>query len=147
VALTSGLLLDTHTWLWWEAGTLTARADILEEVRQAASESELSVSSFSLIEIANAVARKRLRWHRPLLPWFQSSLQSPGPRLIGLTPEIAAATSQLPDEFHGDPGDRILAATAIIHNLTIVTHDDLMLRFGKQGLYRTLKVNELKELK
>jgi hypothetical protein len=35
----------------------------------------------------------------------------------------------------------------MVHHLTICTHDDLLLRFGKQGLFRTLKVNEWKESK
>jgi len=145
VALTSGLLLDTHTWLWLEAGTLDAKPEIIQEIRQSASEQKLLLCSFSLTEIAHQVAKKRLGLARPLLSWFQASLRPPGPQLLDITSEIAAATIHLPETFHGDPGDRILAATAIVHGLTICTHDDLLLRFGKQGLFRSLKVNEKKE--
>jgi PIN domain nuclease of toxin-antitoxin system len=79
------------------------------------------------------------------LKWFQDALRHPGPRIIEITPMIAAATLQLPAHFQGDPGDRILAATAITENLALCTHDDLLLRFGKQGLFQTLKVSETKE--
>ncbi len=145
VALTSGLLLDTHTWLWLESGTLTAIPEVIEEIRQATHERKLMLCSFSLTEVAHQIARKRLTLARPLLSWFQNSLRPPGPLLLDISPEIATATVHLPETFHGDPGDRILAATAIVHGLTICTHDDLLLRFGKQGLFRSLKVNEVKE--
>jgi PIN domain nuclease of toxin-antitoxin system len=142
---TSGWLLDTHTWVWMRAGTLTAKPEDLITLHHAAAESQWFVSSFSLSELAHAVARKRMHLDRPLLDWFNAALQHPGPRLLDITPQIATATLQLPATFHGDPGDRILAATAIAHNLTLCTHDDLLLRFGKLGLFRTMKINETKE--
>jgi PIN domain nuclease of toxin-antitoxin system len=145
VALTTGVLLDTHTWIWLEAGTLDAKSEVLQSIRQAASERNLFISSFSLNEIAYAVTRKRLDFGQPLLSWFQAALRYPGPQLLDVTPKSAAASLQLPPTFHGDPGDRILAATAIVHNLTLCTHDDLLLRFGKQGLFSALKVKEIKE--
>jgi PIN domain nuclease of toxin-antitoxin system len=45
-------------------------------------------------------------------------------------------------KFHGDPGDRLLAAAALSHELALCTHDKQLLRFGRQGLYKALKVNE-----
>lgn len=145
MALTVGVLLDTHTWIWLEAGTLDARQEVLQTIRQAASARSLFVSSFSLNEIAYAVTRKRLDLGQPVLSWFQAALRYPGPQLLDITPRAAAATMQLPAKFQGDPGDRILAATAMVHNLTLCTHDDLLLHFGKQGLFSALKVKEIKE--
>ena len=145
VALTTGLLLDTHAWVWLRAGTLASKPENLDIIRNAAAAANWFVSSFSLSEIAHAVSRKRLALDRPILKWFQDSLLPPGPRIIEITPRIAAATLQLPATFQGDPGNRILAATAITENLILCTHDDLLLRFGKQGLFQTIKVSEMKE--
>jgi PIN domain nuclease of toxin-antitoxin system len=117
----------------------------MQRIRQATSEGHLSLCSFSMTEIAHKVARKRLTLGEPTLSWFRASLRRPGPRLLDITPEIAALTAQLPETFQGDPGDRILAATAIVEDLTICTHDDLLLRFGKQGLFRVMKVSQKKE--
>ncbi len=142
---TSGWLLDTHALIWLRAGTLTAKPDDLEVLRLAAKAGAWFICSFSLSEIAYAVSRKRLLLDRPLPDWFHAALRRPGPGSLDITPEVAAATAALPATFHGDPGDRILAATAIVHNLTICTHDDLLLKFSKQGLYKALKVSEIKE--
>jgi PIN domain nuclease of toxin-antitoxin system len=43
-----------------------------------------------------------------------------------LTPDIAAKTNQLPEEFPGDTFDRTIVATAAILNLTLVTADSAM---------------------
>ncbi len=147
MALDHGILLDTHVFIWLQARKLKASVEDMATLTKAAAGDRWFINSFAFFEISHAVSRKRLHLDRELPEWLRLAMVHPAPTIIGITPEIAAATAQLPEDFHGDPGDRILAATAIIHNLTIVTHDDLMLRFGKQGLYRTLKVNELKELK
>ncbi len=146
VALDHDLLLDTHAFVWLQFRTLKASADDLATLAKAAERNRWFISSFTFFEIAHAFQRKRLRLEKELPEWLRLAMVHPSPTVIGITPEIGAATAQLPDEFHGDPGDRILAATAIIHNLTLVTHDDLLLKFGKQGLFRTLKVDEIKQL-
>ncbi len=147
VALDQDLLLDTHAFVWLQFRTLKASAEDLATLAKAAERNRWFLSAFSFFEMAHAFQRNRLQLDKDLSEWLRLAMVHPAPTIIGITPEIAAATAQLPEEFHGDPGDRILAATAIIHNLTVVTHDDLMLRFGKQRLFRTLKVNELKEPK
>ena len=43
---------------------------------------------------------------------------------------IAAEAYALPGSFHKDPVDRVLVATARLHNLTLVTAYDLILRYG-----------------
>jgi PIN domain nuclease of toxin-antitoxin system len=87
-----------------------------------------------------------MSFDRSLADWFKISQRSPGVRLIDISPEIALDTMKLPLSFHGDPGDRIIAATARVNGLTLCTHDRDLLRFGKQGLMRTLKVNKKREL-
>ncbi|NQX01351.1 PIN domain-containing protein [bacterium] len=45
-----------------------------------------------------------------------------GLQLLPLTPEIACDAYRIPN-FHGDPADRIIAATARAHYITLVTCD------------------------
>ncbi len=141
----AGVLLDTHSLIWLNFGRLGAKPEVLERLDEASSNGQWFISAISLYEIAHAVMRKRLNLDIPLLDWLHRALRHPGPRILPITPEIAAATLELPSGFHGDPGDRILAATAIIENLALCTHDDALLRFGRQGILTTLKVNEIKE--
>jgi PIN domain nuclease of toxin-antitoxin system len=115
-------------------GRLTARPEVLDTLRDASANADWFVSSISLYEVANAVMRKRLDLYSPLLDWFQRALRHPGPRILEITPEIAAATLKLPESFHGDPGDRILAATAIVGNLALCTHDDALPAIWQTGV-------------
>jgi PIN domain nuclease of toxin-antitoxin system len=41
-----------------------------------------------------------------------------------ITPEIAALATQFPDDYPGDPGDRLIGATARAEGLTLVTRDE-----------------------
>jgi PIN domain nuclease of toxin-antitoxin system len=46
----------------------------------------------------------------------------------GRTGEIAIVAGEL-DGLHGDPADRFIAATAIVHDATLVTADERLLRW------------------
>ena len=48
---------------------------------------------------------------------------------LSMTDEIATVSAQLPD-FHKDPADRIIIATALLRNLTIVTGDGKFAQYG-----------------
>jgi PIN domain nuclease of toxin-antitoxin system len=43
--------------------------------------------------------------------------------VLPVTPAIAAIAAGFSGAFPGDPGDRLIAATAIAHGLTLVTAD------------------------
>ena len=44
--------------------------------------------------------------------WTKRALDTPGMSLAPLTREAAVESSFLPGQFHGDPADRLLVATA-----------------------------------
>jgi PIN domain nuclease of toxin-antitoxin system len=51
---------------------------------------------------------------------------------VPLTPEIALASSRLPQPFHGDPADRIIVATARSLGARVVTRDSKILEYGRK---------------
>lgn len=61
--------------------------------------------------------------------WFSANLEAPV-SLAPLTPGISTASCRLPD-FHGDPADRIIVATAITLGIPLVTADDKILRWNE----------------
>ena len=136
----AGYLLDTHTWLWLESGLAEIRSTARSHMEKAASEHQLFLSAISLLELANMFRRRRVTLPIPLEVWLDRSLSPPGISLLPLTPAIAVETTHLPDNFRGDPADRLIAATARVHQLTLCTRDKALLRFGRQGLYRTLTI-------
>jgi len=50
--------------------------------------------------------------------------------LIPITPEIAISAVELP-EHHSDPQDRIIIATALIHNAQLMSTDQKFIHYKK----------------
>ena len=48
--------------------------------------------------------------------------------VLPITPQIAALAAEVPREYSGDPGDRLIGATARAEGLTLVTRDENMRR-------------------
>ncbi|MGA7877644.1 MAG: type II toxin-antitoxin system VapC family toxin [Desulfoferrobacter sp.] len=61
--------------------------------------------------------------------WLENALSKSGLRVIDLTPDIAMESCSLPGDFHRDPADRIIVATARTHNLTLLTKDKKILEY------------------
>lgn len=69
------------------------------------------------------ISRQRVEVRMPPLDWISNALASSGVELLPLTPEICAASVQLPEPLHGDPADRIIIATARVHSAILLTED------------------------
>jgi len=122
------ILLDTHVWVWWVHGDERLTANQLEII-QANETDTIGVSAISCWEIAKFVERGRLELPVPLEEWFEQALGYPGIRILELTPEIAVESTRLPGEFHRDPADQIIVATARILKCSLVTSDERILDY------------------
>ena len=49
--------------------------------------------------------------------------------LLAVTPQILLDSTQIPGEFHADPADRIIVATARRHAIRLLTTDAKILRY------------------
>jgi len=62
----------------------------------------------------------------------------------GITPlpltDIAAESTLLPGEPHGDPADRFLIAVARTKGLVLATRDKTIIEYGDAGHVRVLKL-------
>lgn len=130
----SGLLLDTCA-LIWIAQDAPLAAVARQAIRDAATQGELLVSPASAWEVG---LLSRARGERPaslqLSPdpktWFQALMARPGIRLAALTPDIVIDASHLPGDLHGDPGDRLIIATARQLGAAVVTRDRKILDYA-----------------
>ena len=134
------LLLDTHVWLWLVGGAEPLKRPVLSAVEGAARRGRIRVSAISAWEVAMLEAKGRIRLSKDCLAWVQEALSAPGTSLVPLTPEIAVESSRLPGEFHGDPADRILVATARLLGATLLTRDERILAYGKGKLVSVMPV-------
>ncbi len=117
----TGLLLDTHVFLWWRENSprLSARA------RQGIATADLvMVSAASAWEAAIKIALGRLR----LPDSFESGVLASGFERLPIGFAHAEESGSLPPH-HRDPFDRMLVAQARIERLTLVTHDRRLERY------------------
>jgi|ERR1051326_6247222 PIN domain nuclease of toxin-antitoxin system len=85
--------------------------------------SEAWVSTVSAWEVAIKAAVGKLQLTEPAFLWFLGLTERYGLREIPLDSRIACAAAGLP-LIHRDPFDRVLAALAQAHALTVLTSDE-----------------------
>jgi PIN domain nuclease of toxin-antitoxin system len=140
MGMSEGILIDTHVWVWMSEDLRQIGPAPYERIGVAAKNASLYLSSISLYEIANLVHRLRLTLSLPLADWFSFNLASHFIKTLPLSAEVAATIATLPPDFHRDPMDRIIAATAVHHSLTLCTHDTKLIRSGRNGIYNLLEI-------
>ena len=116
------VVLDTNALVYdaLQPKRLTQRA---RRAIEAASENgDIACSDISLWEIAMLVARRRLDPGVDLTAFLHDVIQARALCVLPITPEIAAL-SQSAQFAHGDPADRIIAATALYHHARLITAD------------------------
>jgi PIN domain nuclease of toxin-antitoxin system len=128
------VLLDTCAAIWlFEQEPLSQVS--LVAIRAAAVSSEVFVSPVSAWEVG-LLARRRQRalsFQPSAQAWFDDLLALPGMRLIPLTHRAAIEASSLTANFHRDPADRLLIATARELGVPLVTRDRRILDYAEQG--------------
>lgn len=135
-----GLLLDTHVWIWLMEGGTELNHKQQKIINEAARHDTVGIAAISVWETAMLVEKGRIKLEKPLLIWVQEALALPGIELKPLTPEIAVESCQLPDSFHGDPADRLIVATARMHQLTLLTHDQKILNYAKKEYLSAISI-------
>lgn len=135
----TAILLDTHAWLWLVSGEKIA-GKALTLVEEAMENHLGYLSDISLWEVSMLAKKNRITLGQPVLPWINHALKVTGLHLIRLTPEIVVESTELPGDFHGDPADRLLVATARVQDLTLVTRDERILEYGASKRVHTLQI-------
>jgi PIN domain nuclease of toxin-antitoxin system len=139
MTLKPGVLLDTHIWIWLINGSSELSNKTIQLLDEAAHKGQLFVSAVSVWELATLVAKKRLTLTAPIKNWVEEALSKPGIELLPLSPAISIESRELPGGFHGDPADRIIVATARIEKITLITCDERIHKYAKQGHLKVIK--------
>lgn len=115
------LLLDTHIWLWGLLAPERLSARVARMLEDA--DNELWLSSVSLWELVMLVERRRVSLERPVDAWIAEAMKLAPMKEAPVTHDIALETRHvvLP---HRDPADRLIAATARVLDLALVTADE-----------------------
>lgn len=115
------ILLDTHVLLWLDRDDsslgLQARASITEAWEDGA----VAISAISFWEAALLDQRGRIALGRPASEWRRDWLEA-GLQELPLDGATALLGASLKD-FHADPADRFITATALRHRACLLTAD------------------------
>jgi PIN domain nuclease of toxin-antitoxin system len=118
------ILLDTHALVWWVSDPSRLPAKARRAVDAAvANKDAIAVSSISIWEVAMLVAAKRLEFSIDAATWISNVEALPFLQFIPVDNRIAADAVGLTDFPHKDPADRMIVATALSLNATLVTAD------------------------
>lgn len=121
------LLLDTHVWYWYVSGSRDLPGSLRDAVDDALGLCWLS--PISVWELGVLVTKGRIRLDLDYERWIRLAFTGFPVREAPINFEVAQKVRGL-DLEHGDPGDRFLAATALVYDLTLVTMDHRLIDAG-----------------
>lgn len=129
------ILLDTNVLIALMAG-LELRAEATAAIRAATPMEAVLVSATTAWEIGLLDTRTG-RTRQMFLPdgrsWFAAALRLPGVRLLPFDDVMAMDAAYLPGDFHRDPSDRWLVASARIADVPLLTRDRAILAYAAAG--------------
>lgn len=77
----------------------------------------------SLLDIGTLKSKIRINIYKPIKELLKSIIELEGIKIVDITCNIEADSTLLLDNFHGDPADRIIAATAMNREAILLTRD------------------------
>ena len=119
------IVLDTHALLWWASGSHEQLGSAaLQAITAEQTDGQILVSSISAWEIAMLVERGRIALSMEVDAWLATAKQIPCLRFVPVDNDIAVKSTVLPGDFHKDPADRFIVATARQFAAPLVSADE-----------------------
>ena len=126
------LLLDTHAFLWWLAGS----EKLSQSARQAIADeaNDVLVSAASAWEIATKHRLGKLRGAEVVAQDIAGTLASQGFEELAVTVDDAGRAGELPGPLR-DPFDRMLISQALARNLVLISIETPFDQYGVRRLW------------
>ena len=117
------IVLDTHVLLWWLTDPAQLSGAATRALAAVSVGAPAVVSAVSVLEIATAARRGRLAFNLPVEQWLAQAYTLSDIRFEPVSAAIAQTAGAFGDELHGDPADRVIAATALALSVPLVSAD------------------------
>jgi len=122
-------LLDTNAWIW----ALDAPEKLPKKVRSLLHDADnlpFALAAISPWEVVKKESKGLLQLSVPIRQWVEHATQAPFIELVPLSLDISLESSHLPGGFHKDPADQIIAATARVYDLVLISADRRLLDYA-----------------
>jgi PIN domain nuclease of toxin-antitoxin system len=127
------IVIDTHILIWAVQDDVRLGSEARRIIDQTTRQSRILVSAITPWEIAMLVEKGRISLGDDVGRWLQTALALPGIEIAALEPSIAVDSARLPGDFHSDPADRTIVATARFHRVPLMTADRAILSYALAG--------------
>ncbi len=124
------IVADTHIIIWDALKPEKLSENAKEAFSRANSRDGIIFCEISLWEIAMLLKKSRIRVNASYQEFIRLVMASNRYVLHGITPEIAELSTQFGPDVTKDPADRIIAATSVIENASLVTADENLREAG-----------------
>jgi len=125
------VVLDTHTLIWWASNDSSLSNAAKNKIDSTLSRGgEAIISCISAWEISMLIHKGRLVLSMDVEKWLDEVSQIDGIRFIPVDNEIGIKSTALPGDFHKDPADRIIIATARILSIPLITADEKIIEYA-----------------
>lgn len=122
------ILLDTHTW-WWALSEPENLSTPAQKLISETPSGQHYIASISLWEFAMMAQRGRIQLNITPQEWLSVALNVAHIQVLHLSEDIALESCNLPGDFHKDPADRLIVATARVHKLPLITKDQKIRKY------------------
>ncbi|CAG2146993.1 Ribonuclease VapC22 [Cupriavidus yeoncheonensis] len=118
------IVLDTHALVWWASASAELSARAKAAIDRECREGQIVVSAISAWEIAMLVEREKLVLSMDVESWLDTVAEIEAVCFFPVDVDISIKSVHLPGEFHKDPADRMIVATARRLAAPLVTRDE-----------------------
>lgn len=114
------LLLDTHTFIWWDSNPAALSQQVLNYCNDSSNTLILSVVSVWEMQIKSQLGKLKL--NLPLADLIQAQQKTNIAHVLSVNLEHVLTLENLP-MHHKDPFDRLLIAQSIVENALFLSRD------------------------
>jgi PIN domain nuclease of toxin-antitoxin system len=117
------LLLDTCAFIWNTLQPEELSQNAVSAIAEADSAGGLHISDITFWELAMLMRKGRIQSPYSYQTVVELAINANPCTVVSINPAIAELSTLLPPSINSDPADRIIVATAIIANLSLITAD------------------------
>jgi PIN domain nuclease of toxin-antitoxin system len=127
------ILLDTHALLWLAYDREELGRQARETIKDNAETASLAIPAILFWELGVLIEKRRYVLPMPLADFAVVVADQMGIKVIPVDTKIAIESGSLPPGLHGDPGDRLIVATARTIACPLLTSDSKLLAYAAAG--------------